>query len=81
MGFQAKRWYDYQRWSLETRVAPERAADASPLKLDDGCFSREKSGRLTSFRAQRRASKTADGNGAFELPSTASLLYNSVIGW
>ena len=28
-------WYDYQTWSLETLVAPERAAEASKLKLEE----------------------------------------------
>ena len=27
-------WYDYQTWSLETLVAPERAAEAAKLKLE-----------------------------------------------
>jgi hypothetical protein len=28
-------WYDYQTWSLETLVAPERAAEASKLKFEE----------------------------------------------
>ena len=28
-------WYDYQTWSLETLIAPERAAEASKLKLEE----------------------------------------------
>ena len=30
----ASGWYDFQTWALETLVAPERAAEASRLKLD-----------------------------------------------
>ncbi len=31
----ASGWYDYQTWSLETLVAPERAAEAGRLKLEE----------------------------------------------